>query len=376
MQTTVPKISEDERQAIRQTAAAFCRSARDGTRVLDAMVTATGHDARVWERMSRELGFTSLLVPEHLGGLGLGFAEAAIVLAEAGRTLLPSPLLPTLAMTQVLVHLRSPSASELLQKRIANGASATLAFGESPFARTSAEFSTRAEDTAGGAVLSGAKRFVLNGDSADILIVAASSEDGAGLYAVEGTAPGVIRTGQPSLDQTRRLATVEFEAASATRLQTGDATAPIGGAEAAMYAENIMLVALAVEAAAAAQECLERTVEYLKVREQFGRVLGSFQALRHRCAWMAVQVEGALATAKAAVASIDSPDLEVAAPLARAVCGDAFMFVAGEMIQLHGGIGFTFEHPAHLYFKRAKSTQLLFGSSDELRQRVGALVGI
>src|SRR5690606_33939566 len=135
---------------------------------------------------------------------------------------------------------------------------------------------------------------------------------------------------------------------------------------------------LAAEAAEAADECLSRTVAYLNLRTQFGRPLATFQALRHRCAALAVKVQGALAVARAAVDAVvtSAPNLPVLAPMARLVCGDVFMLVAGEMIQLHGGIGFTYEHPAHLYLKRAKSTQLLFGTSEELRDRVGRLAGI
>jgi alkylation response protein AidB-like acyl-CoA dehydrogenase len=365
--------TEEERQAIGETAADFCRSATEGTKIFDAMTTRAGYDPRIWTRMTQELGLAGLLVPEPLGGLGLGFSEAAIVLAETGRSLLPSPLLPTLAMTKVLLHVSSDPALDLLAKATAQGASISLAISEGNSSSVDSEQlqATRAEGHGAEFALTGEKDFVLYGDSADILLVTARDGDDVGLYAVDGDATGLRRMPHMTLDQTRRLARLDLRNVRATRLTRAGA-----GEATAAYARNIMLVALAVEAAASADECLVRTVAYLNVREQFGRVLGSFQALRHRCANIAVQVQGALATAHAAVEAVDGPELGLLAPLARAVCGDAFLFAAGEMIQLHGGIGFTFEHHAHLYLKRAVSTQVMFGSSDELRDEVGDLAGI
>lgn len=297
-----------------------------------------------WQRLAGELGLCGLGVPERFGGAGAGLAEVAVAVAEAGRVLLPLPVLSTVLAGAVLGS--AADADRRLADVLAGIADGSL--------RAAFVFG---DVGAADGRLSGVASNVLDGASADIFLVGA----GAGLYVAGAGDAGVTVTAAGTLDQTRSQATVSF----------GDVGGVPASADAAR-AEELLRVMLAVESAAAAEHCLDVTVEYLKTRTQFGRALGTFQALRHRCADLAVEVASALATARAAVlASVAAPDeLAVLGPLAKKHCADVFWHVAAEMIQLHGGIGFTWEHQAHRYLKRAKTTQLLHGSPAELRRLV------
>ncbi len=297
----------------------------------------------LWKRLTGELGLTGLAVPEAYGGAGAGLAEIAVAVEETGRVLAPVPYLSTALAGYVLA--RAGAAGEFLPG-IADG-SLRAAF---VFAGSLA--------VSGGRV-SGSAAHVLDGASADLFIVAV----GGSLYVVRASDASV--TPVDTLDQTRSQAVVEFGSSSAV---------PVTGCSGGM-AEDLFRVLLAVESAGAAAHCLDVTVAYLRTREQFGRTLGTFQALRHRCADLAVEVASASATAAAAVASAPA-GLEVLGPLAKKYCADVFWHVAAEMIQLHGGIGFTWEHSAHRYLKRAKTTQLILGSPAELRRLVAERAGL
>ena len=302
-------------------------------------------DASAWKRLIVEMGLAGLAVPEALGGVGATLAEVAVVVAETGRALTPVPYLSTALAAALLAE---GGASDLLPGLLDGSATAAFAFDG---------------DIASGedATLTGSARFVLDGPGAAVFLVRAG-ERVAAVRAADATVRPV-----ETLDQTRTQAHVTFDRAPALAL-TVDAG----------RAEQLVQVLLAVEAAAAAEHCLDATVDYLKTRVQFGRPIGLFQALRHRCADLAVEVAGASATARAAVqaAVTDDPELPVLAPLAKRHCADVFLHVAGETIQLHGGIGFTWEHEAHRYFKRAKSSQLLFGTSSQLRRVVAERAGL
>ncbi|QYN39221.1 acyl-CoA/acyl-ACP dehydrogenase [Pseudonocardia sp. DSM 110487] len=351
-----------ERQDMRRTVAAFLDRHAGSARVREVMAGEPGHDVELWRRGAAELGLTAVLVPERCGGLGLDFTDGAAVLEEFGRRVVPTPLPTTLAATAVLARCGTAAADRLLTRIAEDAVSVSVAVAE-PAAGWGIEApTTEATTTATRAgerwELRGAKAYVPHGAAVDVLLVVARE----GVLAVEADQPGVVRRGRVTLDQTRRLADVELNGAVAT---------PLPGADAQLLVD-LCLVALAVESAAAASACLDMTVEYLKVRHQFGRPLGSFQALKHRCADLAVQVEGAASTAWYAAAAVasGSDELPVVAPLAKLVCADTLMAVAAEAIQMHGGIGFTFEHDAHLYLKRGKADQQLYGSSSQLRRRL------
>jgi alkylation response protein AidB-like acyl-CoA dehydrogenase len=297
-------------------------------------------DASTWKRLTAELGLTGLAVTEANGGAGASFAELAVVLEEAGRTLLRAPLLTT-AVAAVIAEAAAPD----LLPGLVDGS-------------TAAAFVTDGI-TANGDVLSGTAGQVPDAAGSSLLLVVA----GDAAFAVDTAAASVVP--QEPLDPTRTLAAVTLDRAPGRRLGDG------------AHALDLLHVALAAECVGGARRALELSVEHLKVREQFGRPLGSFQALRHRVADLTVELEAATSTVwyAARAAAESSPDLPVVAPLAKATAADAFAHIAGEAIQLHGGIGFTWEHDAHLYFKRAWTTALLHGDSRTLRRTAFARSG-
>jgi alkylation response protein AidB-like acyl-CoA dehydrogenase len=308
------------------------------------------HDAPAWTRLAGELGLTGLAVPECYGGAGAGLAEVAVAVEETGRVLLPAPYLSTALAGAVLSEDGAGPGAEFLPGIASGALRAAFALGGSV--------------TASGGLLTGVAQHVLDGAEADLFLVRA----GDALFAVR--AADAVVTPADTLDQSRSQATVSFRGAPG--LAVGCA---------AERAEDLLRVMLAVESAGAAAHCLDVTVDYLKTREQFGRPLGAFQALRHRCADLAVEVTSARATAYAAVRAAASPagspaELAVLGPLAKRHCVDVFWHVAAETIQLHGGIGFTWEHEAHRYLKRAKTSQLLHGTPAELRRLVGQRAGL
>jgi alkylation response protein AidB-like acyl-CoA dehydrogenase len=307
---------------------------------------------QAWDRLAGELGLTGLAVPECYGGSGAGLAEVAVAVEETGRVLLPVPYLSTALAGAVLSEGDTAPGAEFLPGIASGALRAAFALGGSV--------------TASGGRLTGVARHVLDGAEAGLFVVRA----GDTLFAVRAADTVVTRDG--TLDETRSQAAVSFR----------DSPGAEVGCE-ADRAEDLLRVMLAVESAGAAAHCLDVTVGYLKTRVQFGRPIGAFQALRHRCADLAVEVASARATAYAAVraaASSASPasaaELAVLGPLAKRHCVDVFWHAAAEMIQLHGGIGFTWEHEAHRYLKRAKTSQLLHGTPAELRRLVGQRAGL
>jgi acyl-CoA dehydrogenase len=310
-----------------------------------------GESADTWKRLSGELGLTGLAVPSRYGGAGATLAEVAVAVEETGRVLLPLPYLSTAL------------AGAVLSEGAGSGAATAEFLPGIAAGELRAAFVLTGDIAVADGRISGVARHVLDGAEADIFLVRAGT-NGA-LHAVRATDAAVTPVG--TLDQTRSQAKVEFRDSPAVAVGIG-----------AGSAEELLRVMLAVESVGAASRCLEVTVAYLKTRVQFGRPIGSFQALRHRCADLAVEVASARATARAAVhAAVASPDqLPVLAPLAKRHCVDVFWHVAAEMIQLHGGIGFTWEHEAHRYLKRAKTSQLLHGTPAELRRLVARRAGL
>jgi alkylation response protein AidB-like acyl-CoA dehydrogenase len=367
------RVQTDEQLEMRRTVASLLDSRADSSRTRAAMVSEPGYDLDLWRRAADGLGLTSVLVPERLGGLGLSMSEAAVVLEEFGRRLVPSPVPTTLVAAAVLDACATAEADSVLARIAGDGSAASVAVAERGGGWDTARMVTSARRSASAWSLTGSKRYVPFGADVDVLLVVALEAGAPALFVVLGDAAGVTRKRRVALDQTRRLDQVDLADAPAVRVSADGC-----GSLMVALLEQLTLVALAVEAAAAAQACLRMTVEYLKVREQFGRPLGSFQALKHRCADLLVAVEGASSTAWYATeaAAGRSEDLEVVAPLARLVCADALMLVASEAVQLHGGIGFTFEHDVHLFLKRGKTDQHLWGSGPELRRRVARLSGL
>jgi alkylation response protein AidB-like acyl-CoA dehydrogenase len=291
-----------------------------------------------------------------------------------GRALLCAPYFSTVALAaQLLLSIEDEGARQRWLPRIAEGSLiATVAMTDEEGSWDLAAVTTSASKVGEGWTLDGVKMFVVDGQLADLLLVVARTDDGLGVFAVDKDAPGVTRTSLAPLDLTRPLARIELSGAPAQRVGTGDSAGAIA------HALDLALVALAAEQSGAAERALEMAVDYAKIRVQFGRPIGSFQAIKHKCADMLLEVESAKSASYFAAwsAAEGSDELPVAAALAKAYCSDAFFHVAAENIQIHGGIGFTWEHDAHLYFRRAKSSQLLFGDPQHHRSRLADLVGI
>jgi len=314
------------------------------------MATDEGYDPAVWRRMSEELGLQGLVIPEEQGGSGYGWNELVLVLEEMGRTLVCAPFFSTVAL----------AANALLAvgdhhylPQIASGETiATLALTEG---------STL---TASDGRLNGHTSYVIDGHIASLILVTAQADSGAELFAVEGEPE---RTQLVTMDQTRKMARLEFDDTPARSLGP--------------FRPEVLdraAVALAAEQAGGAARCLEMATDYANERIQFGRPIGSFQAIKHKCAELLMEVESAKSAAYyAGWAATEAPEeLPLAAPLAQACCSDAFLHAAAENIQIHGGIGVTWEHPAHLYFKRAKTSELLLGDAAYQRELLARRLGI
>ncbi len=338
------------------------RDLQQMVRELLSRETGEGPGSALWKRLSGELGLTGITVPEEHGGAGASTVELGIVLAELGRALTPVPFLQTAVAATVLAGSAAPAAAEALPAIAAGELVAGLASPGS----AAAPVATR---TAGGLRLDGTLEHVVDGPYLGLVLTPVQLDGHRVLAAVRTDGPEVAGTALPTLDRTRPQARIRLDGAPA---------AEVGDAVAAARAADLLLTAVAVESAGAARFCLDTTVEYLRTRVQFGRPIGTFQALQHRCADLAVLVESASATAWYAMwgAGADGTVDPVTAPLAKTYCADAFRRVAGETIQLHGGIGFTWEHPAHRYFKRAASTDLLFGGRAWTRALVAERAGL
>ncbi|MGZ3144965.1 acyl-CoA dehydrogenase family protein [Lentzea chajnantorensis] len=303
--------------------------------VRSAIEEPAGYDTALWAKLCGEVGVAGLAVPEEYGGAGAGLAETHVVLAELGRTLTPAPLLSSTLASQALLATGNAKACARLLPRIAGGAVAALVW----------PWEAEIRD------LTGTANHVVDGDLAEVLLVV----NGTSLYEIDPCQPRVTRRHTPAMDPTRRLAAVHLADAEGARLGPWDPRV-----------QDVAYAALAAEQVGAAQRALELTVEHTRTRVQFGKPIGSFQALKHRMADLHVLVETARSAAEAA-------SDEVSAAVAKVYCSEAFQKVAAEMIQLHGGIAITWEHDAHLYFKRAHGSAQLFGSPQQHLTRLGRL---
>ncbi|GAA1556885.1 acyl-CoA dehydrogenase family protein [Dactylosporangium maewongense] len=366
-----PQPVAEELAQIRVSVAEILDERADLRRTHEVMVGAPGHDPQLHELLAAELGLLGLVVPEHLGGLGADVAAGTAVIEELGARLVPGALATSL--TAILAaRAIGASAEPLLARVVDEQLTLAIAIAEDGTGWDLEQTATRAGGTGGEWALTGTKTLAVGVEAARVVLVTARDAGGElGVYAVDRAADGVEVQTHMTLDQTRRLSTVHLRGAAATRVD-----AP-GGEGTRVLLDHVRAM-LALESAAAARACLDRTVEYLKVREQFGRPIGSFQALKHRCADLAVAVAGARATADHLVTTLRTGAATRShdAALAKLVCTDTLMTVAAEAIQLHGGIGFTFEHDAHLFFKRGKSAQLLAGDPSAVRAEVAALAGL
>ena len=322
----------------------------------------------IWPRAAAELGLAALAVPEEYDGAGAGFVELAVAVEEWGRALAPGPLLATAvaAPATLLVSGDSAACARLLPALAAAELTAAVALdatGQRPPAVTAVQHGD-------GWALSGQVPMVLDGLAADVVLVPATTD--GGLLWFEVPATGLTREAVPAIDQTRQLANLHFAATPAVAIQAAGPRTILD------RTVNVLITALAVEQVGIAARCLELTLGHVRTREQFGRPIGTFQAVQHRCAEMLLRLESARSAAYYAAWAVDGAPAELprAASLAKSYCSEATAFITSETLQLHGGIGFTWEHDAHLYFKRAKADEVLYGSPAAHRELLGSLVGI
>ena len=331
-------------------------------------------DRTLWSRACRELGFAGVAVPEEHGGLGIGFAGLATVLEEAGRALAPVPLLGSvvLAQTALLSAGDGSVLDDVLPGLLAGDRVAALARQDGPGHPAPAR-PTTARRSADGWRVEGTKWFVLDGMSADLLLVTAEAPEGTSLFLVESDAAGVSRTAAEAMDVTRDFARIDFAEAPARLV--GEAGAWPATAQ---RLAQLQTVAVACENLGGAERCLHDAVEYAKLRVQFGRPIGSFQAIKHRCADLAADVDDARSAVLHAVWAVDAApeELPAAAAMAGAVTAATYRTCSAENVQIHGGIGFTWEHTAHLYFRRARSNSALFGDDRHHKEALLSSLGI
>ena len=360
----------DEQEELRRIVRSFLQATSPETEVRRLMEdeAGPGFDRAVWRRMGAELGLQGLAIPGEYGGAGCGMAELGVVLEEMGRALLCAPFFASAVLaTTALVR----CADAGLRKRLLPGLAAGELIGAFALTEDSARWdragvtmTARAEGERW--VLSGHKNFVLDGGAADFILTVAEAPDGIGVFYVEHDAAGLTGSPLPTLDRTRRQARLAYDDVSAERMR-------IDGGDGWRLVADVLdraAIALAAEQVGVAAFALDTAVEYAKTRRQFGRPIGSFQAVKHLLADVLLELESARAAAQYAMLAADDedPGLPAAASLAKAYCSDACLTATLENVQVHGGIGFTWEHSAHLYLKRAKTSQLLFGDPAHHRE--------
>ena len=364
-----------EQDELRATVRRFLADKSSSAQVRRWIDSVDGYDPELWRRMATELGLHGLALPEQFGGSGGGPVELGIVLEEMGRALVPSPYFATVALAgQALMASNDVAAQERWLPGIVDGSViATLALAEESGSWRLEDVSTVAAPGPWAWTLSGTKMFVIDGHHADLLLVVARTESGPGLFAVAAEAAGLTRRPIETFDATRRLARIDLDGAPAQRVgPDGDAT---------HYLREVLdlaVTAMAAEQVGGTQACLDAAVEYAKIRVQFDRPIGSFQAIKHKCADLLLDLEAARSAAyhAASVAAGEPSAVPAAAAMAAAWCSATFTRAAKENIQIHGGIGYTWEHDAHLYLKRAKASEQLFGAPALHRSRLAELVGI
>jgi len=370
----------DEQEQFRSTLRRFLAEFAPMAEVRRAMETPEGFEGALWKRMARELGLQGVHLPEVYGGQGFSFLELGIVQEELGRALVPTPYFSTICLAATaILSAGSEADRRALLPTIASGEStASLAWLESSGGWDLESVSLEYRPDGGSFVLDGVKTLVSDGGCADLLLVVARlpgtrGEEGITLLRVERGAPGVKLDVPPSLDPTRRQARLEFGGA---RAQAVGAAGAAGGALTRTLSEAT--VCLAFEVIGGAERCLEMAVAYAKTRVQFGRPIGAFQAVKHKCAEVLLELELARSAVYYAgwAAAEAREDLPLAASLAKAAGAEAYLRAAAENIQIHGGVGFTFEYDPQLYYKRAKACEIMLGDPTLHRASLAKRLGL
>jgi alkylation response protein AidB-like acyl-CoA dehydrogenase len=367
MRTSAPFAVSDEQRALRDAVADLMTRHSSEAQVRTLMATDTGLDPKVWQDLAA-MGLTGLLITEEYGGAGAGPVEMGIAMEEMGRMLLVSPFLSTAVLVPSLLAAAGDAAecAAVLPRIAAGELIASVAFAEDDSARLPATIATSAGAIGDAWHVTGYKHFVLDGQSADLLYVLAGTDAGPAVFAVDAGAAGLDMTPLTTVDPTRKQCRLQFVDTPARLVGRLGA-----GVDVFTAALDRSAVALVSEQAGGARRAVEMATEYAKTRYQFGRAIGSFQAVKHMCADMLLEAESAVSAARFVAGSFAerAPSRIADLALAQAYCSDAFVFVAATNIQVHGGIGFTWEHPAHLYLRRARSDAQLLGSPSWHRER-------
>jgi alkylation response protein AidB-like acyl-CoA dehydrogenase len=373
----------EEQEMLRKSARDFLTKEAPMTYVRKMMEDDRGFTDAQWKKMA-DLGWMGLVLPEQYGGSGLDFVDLVVVLEEMGRVVLPGPFFSTVILAGVAIADAGTDAQkqEYLPKIASGDLKATIAHLE-PSGRWDADgIALEAKKDGAGFVLNGMKLFVPDGHVADVLVVAArepgtKGTQGISLFLVDAKSPGVTVTLLKTMDQTRKLTEVVLKDVKVGADRVLGGTTGKGWAQLERVADRGK-VALCAEMCGGAQKVLEMSVDYAKVREQFGKPIGSFQAIQHKCANMLVEVESSKSVTYYAAWAVanDVAEAPLAAAMAKAYCSDAYRHTAGEGIQIHGGIGFTWEHDMHIFFKRAKSSEVTFGDGTWNRELVAQHINL
>ncbi len=354
-----------DQQLLRNSARAFLDEHSKPAHVRTLWDDPRGESEALWKEIA-QLGWLGLALPEDVGGSALGLVETAILQEELGRAACPSPYLPTVLAAMAIDRFAGPAQKSRWLAAIAGGrARATVALMERALDFRPEAVETRAEERGGKVALTGVKQFVPWGHVADVVLVPARTGGTLAVYVVETSAPGVSIVPLTGMDPGMRLAQITLAEATVA----AEARLP---AEALTFLLLRGAVGAAAEMLGAARRCLDMAVHYAKVREQFGQPIGSFQAIRHKCAEMLLEVENSHSATYYAAWALDSgaEDAALAASVAKSYINEASRKVCGEAIQVHGGIGFTWEYDLHLYFKRAKALEPLYGDAEYHRELI------
>jgi alkylation response protein AidB-like acyl-CoA dehydrogenase len=366
-------LSSDERDDLRSTARSLLARESSPARVRAVTEQSPGYDRALWDSMV-ELGWTTIHVPEEHGGAGYGYADVAVILHELGRALTPSPFVASalLATGALTLADNRALADDLLAALSAGASLGSVALASADGSYDQARLTARWAATGGSLQLEGSSAFVLDADLAEVLVVAARDEQGTmAALAVDTSTPGVRVERTPTIDETRRLFRVSFDnvTLAADRLLTEP------GRDAASLLDRVLsmgVIVTACDAVGGAEQVLEQASDYAKERVQFGKPIGSFQAVKHHCANMAIAVEGSRAAVRAGMAALDgdSDSWATTAAITTSYVGPACAEACALGMLVYGGIGFTWEHDSHLFLKRAKLDEVLFGTTSWHRRRL------
>lgn len=379
----------EEQVMIRDTAESFLAEVSTSEAIRNVMATDAGYDADLWKTICTDLYWQAIHIPEEFGGMGLGYVELVATLEQMGRYLLCSPFFSTVCLaSNALIVAGTQAQKETYLAKICEGTTATLAYtgsitGQSGGQWDSSAVTATVKKENDSYVLNGTLRYVLDGATAELLIIAAREEgtngdEGVSLFVVPADTAGITRTLLPTMDQTRKQAEITLEDVT---LSSESVMADEGNAWPLLSKTiDLATIALAAEQMGGSQQLLDMTVEYTKERQQFGRPVAGFQAIKHKAADMMTSIEvarsGVYYAACVAEQALKEGDEELseAASIVKAYCSDSFFNNAGQALQMHGGVGFTWEYDVHLYFKRAKATEHYFGNAAYHRERLAQLL--